>query len=50
MLDAQQFQLAFYKRVLAAHEMVVQGQIINIDGKRLDLRKTSCLGNERFTW
>jgi len=34
MLDAQQFQLAFYEWVMAANE-IVQGQIINIDGKRL---------------
>ena len=34
MLDAQQFQLAFYEWVLAVNE-IVQGQIINIDGKRL---------------
>ena len=34
MLDAQQFQLAFYEWVLAVNELV-QGQIINIDGKRL---------------
>lgn len=34
MLDAQQFQLAFYEWVVAVNE-IVQGQIINIDGKRL---------------
>jgi len=34
MLDAQQFQLAFYDWVLAVNE-IVHGQIINIDGKRL---------------
>ena len=34
MLDAEQFQLAFYEWVLAVNE-IVQGQIINIDGKRL---------------
>lgn len=34
MIDAQQFQLAFYEWVLAVNEMV-QGQIINIDGKCL---------------
>jgi predicted transposase YbfD/YdcC len=34
MLDAQQFQLAFYEWVLAVNE-IVHGQIINIDGKRL---------------
>ena len=34
MLDAQQFQLAFYEWVMAVNE-IVQGQIFNIDGKRL---------------
>jgi predicted transposase YbfD/YdcC len=34
MIDAQQFQLAFYEWVLAVNE-IVQGQIINIDGKCL---------------
>jgi predicted transposase YbfD/YdcC len=34
MLDAKEFQLAFYEWVLAVNEMV-HGQIINIDGKRL---------------
>ena len=34
MLDAQQFQLAFYERVLAVND-ILRGQIINIDGKRL---------------
>jgi predicted transposase YbfD/YdcC len=34
MIDAQQFQLAFYDWVLAVNE-IVQGQIINIDGKCL---------------
>jgi len=34
MLDAQQFQLAFYEWVMAVNE-IVHGQIINIDGKRL---------------
>ena len=33
-IDAQQFQLAFYEWVLAVNE-IVQGQIINIDGKCL---------------
>jgi len=32
MIDAQQFQLAFYEWVLAVNQ-IVQGQIINIDGK-----------------
>jgi predicted transposase YbfD/YdcC len=34
MIDAQQFQIAFYEWVLAVNE-IVQGQIINIDGKCL---------------
>jgi predicted transposase YbfD/YdcC len=34
MIDAQQFQLAFYGWVLAVNE-ITQGQIINIDGKCL---------------
>lgn len=34
LIDAQQFQLAFYEWVLAVNE-IVQGQIINIDGKCL---------------
>jgi len=34
MIDAQQFQLAFYEWVLAVNE-IIQGQIINIDGKCL---------------
>jgi predicted transposase YbfD/YdcC len=34
LVDAQQFQLAFYEWVLAVNE-IVQGQIINIDGKCL---------------
>ena len=34
MIDAQQFQLAFYEWVLAVNE-IIRGQIINIDGKCL---------------
>jgi len=34
LLDAQQFQLAFYEWVFAVNELV-QGQVINIDGKCL---------------
>jgi len=34
LLDAQQFQLAFYEWVLAVNE-IIRGQIINIDGKCL---------------
>ena len=34
MIDAQQFQLAFYEWVLAVNE-IIHGQIINIDGKCL---------------
>lgn len=43
MLDAQQFQLAFYEWVLAVNE-VIQGQIINIDGKRLSGSEDETLG------
>ncbi len=34
MIDAQQFQLAFWEWVWAVNE-IVQGQIVNIDGKCL---------------
>ena len=34
MINAQQFQLAFYEWVLAVNE-IIQGQVINIDGKCL---------------
>jgi predicted transposase YbfD/YdcC len=43
MLEAQQFQLAFYEWVLAVNE-IVQGQIINIDGKRLAGSEDKLLG------
>ncbi|MCI0555286.1 MAG: ISAs1 family transposase, partial [Anaerolineae bacterium] len=43
MLDAQQFQLAFYEWVLAVNE-IVSGQIINIDGKRLGGSEDKLLG------
>ena len=43
MLDAQQFQLAFYEWVMAVNE-VVHGQIINIDGKRLAGSEDKFLG------
>jgi len=43
MLDAQQFQLAFYEWVLAVNE-IVQGQIVNIDGKRLAGSEDKFLG------
>lgn len=43
MLDAQQFQVAFYEWVLAVNE-IVQGQIINIDGKRLAGSEDKFLG------
>ena len=43
MLDAQQFQLAFYEWVLAVNA-IVQGQIINIDGKRLAGSEDKLLG------
>src|SRR6266511_2379154 len=34
MIDAQQFQLAFYEWVWAVND-IIQGQIINLDGKQL---------------
>lgn len=43
MLDAQQFQLAFYEWVMAVNE-IVHGQIINIDGKRLAGSEDKFLG------
>jgi len=43
MLDAEQFQLAFYEWVLAVNE-IVQGQIVNIDGKRLAGSEDKYLG------
>lgn len=43
MLDAQQFQLAFYEWVMAVNA-VVHGQIINIDGKRLAGSEDKFLG------
>lgn len=42
-IDAQQFQLAFYEWVWAVNE-IVQGQIINIDGKRLGGTEDKGLG------
>lgn len=43
MLDAKQFQVAFYEWVSAVNE-VMQGQIINIDGKRLAGSEDKLLG------
>lgn len=42
-MDAQEFQLAFYEWVLAVND-ILQGQIINIDGKQLRGSKDSVLG------
>ena len=43
MIDAQEFQLAFYEWVLAVNDLI-QGQIINIDGKQLRGSKDKVLG------
>jgi predicted transposase YbfD/YdcC len=43
LLDAQQFQLAFYEWVLAVNQ-IIPGQIINIDGKRLGGSEDKLLG------
>jgi len=43
MMDAQQFELAFYEWVWAVND-IVQGQIINIDGKQLRGSKDKVLG------
>jgi len=43
MIEAEQFQKAFYEWVLAVNE-IVQGQIINIDGKRLAGSQDQFLG------
>jgi len=43
MVDAQQFQLAFYEWVMAVNE-IMHGQIINIDGKRLAGSEDKFLG------
>ena len=42
-MDAQEFQLAFYEWVWAVND-IVQGQIINIDGKQLRGSKDKVLG------
>jgi predicted transposase YbfD/YdcC len=42
-VDAEEFQRAFYEWVLAVNE-IVQGQIINIDGKRLGGSEDKILG------
>ena len=42
-IDAQQFQLAFYEWVWAVND-ILQGQIINIDGKQLRGSKDKVLG------
>lgn len=43
MIDAQQFQLAFQKWVWAVND-IIQGQIINLDGKQLRGSKNQVLG------
>ncbi len=43
MIDAQQFQLAFYEWVWAVND-IIQGQIINLDGKQLRGSKDQVLG------
>jgi predicted transposase YbfD/YdcC len=43
MIDAQEFQLAFYEWVWAVND-IVQGQIINLDGKQLRGSKDKVLG------
>jgi predicted transposase YbfD/YdcC len=43
LLDAQQFELAFYEWVLAVNQ-IIHGQIINIDGKRLGGSEDKLLG------
>ena len=42
-IDAQEFQLAFYEWVWAVND-IIQGQIINIDGKQLRGSKDKVLG------
>jgi predicted transposase YbfD/YdcC len=42
-IDAQQFQLAFYEWVWAVND-IIQGQIINLDGKQLRGSKDQVLG------
>lgn len=42
-MDAQQFQLAFYEWVWAVND-IIQGQIINLDGKQLRGSKDKLLG------
>jgi predicted transposase YbfD/YdcC len=48
MIDAQQFQLAFYEWVWAVHEMA-QGQIVNIDGKQLRGSQDTHLGKRAIS-
>ena len=43
LIDAQEFQLAFYEWVSAMND-IIQGQIINIDGKQLRGSKDKVLG------
>lgn len=43
LIDAQQFQLAFYEWVWAVND-IIRGQIINIDGKQLRGSKDKVLG------
>jgi len=48
MLDAEQFQLAFYEWVFAVNE-IIEGQIINIDGKRLRGSEDTYLGKRAIS-
>src|SRR5512134_1713841 len=43
LIDAQQFQLAFYEWVWAVND-IIQGQIVNLDGKQLRGSKDTGLG------
>jgi predicted transposase YbfD/YdcC len=43
LIDAQQFQLAFYEWVWAVND-IIQGQIVNLDGKQLRGSKDTVLG------
>lgn len=48
MLDAEQFQLPFYEWVFAVNE-IIEGQIINIDGKRLRGSGDSYIGKRAIS-
>jgi len=47
-IDAEQFQLAFYEWVWAVND-IIQGQIINIDGKQLRGSKDKVLGKRAIS-